>query len=133
MPRPVVPTFSARRFFRAVEELVVRQDQVGAVAEVQVEADAAALEPRDLVHEDTGVDDAAVADHAGLARHAAGGQKVQFVHVLAHDDGVARVVAALEPHDEVAAVREDVHDLALAFVAPLGPEDGGDRHRGGRP
>jgi hypothetical protein len=32
-------------------------------------------------------------------------------------------VAALEAHDHVGAAREPVHDLPLAFVAPLGADD----------
>ena len=33
------------------------------------------------------------------------------------------IVSALKPDHRVGVVREQIDDLALAFVAPLGPED----------
>ena len=41
---------------------------------------------------------------------------------------MAGVVAALEADDHVGAAREPVDDLALAFVAPLGADDGDVAH-----
>jgi len=38
------------------------------------------------------------------------------------------LVIALEPHDHVGAARQPVDDLALAFVAPLGADDGDVSH-----
>ena len=37
---------------------------------------------------------------------------------------MAGIVAALEADDHVGAARQPVDDLALAFVAPLGADDG---------
>ena len=42
---------------------------------------------------------------------------------IAHHHGVAGVGAALVAHDDVGLLGEDVDDLALAFVAPLGADD----------
>src|SRR4030095_2499749 len=39
------------------------------------------------------------------------------------DQRVAGVVAALEAHDALRALRQPVDQLALAFVAPLGSDD----------
>jgi hypothetical protein len=36
---------------------------------------------------------------------------------------MAGVVAALEAHDRADVLREQVDDLALAFIAPLGTEN----------
>ena len=44
------------------------------------------------------------------------------------DDRVAGVVAALEAHDRVGALGEQVGDLALALVAPLGADYDESRH-----
>ena len=53
----------------------------------------------------------------------AGGQQVQRVLLVADDDGVAGVVAAVELDDVVDAAAEQVGRLALALVAPLGADD----------
>ena len=37
--------------------------------------------------------------------------------------GWARIMAALEAHHDVGALRQPVDDLTLALVAPLGPDD----------
>ena len=49
--------------------------------------------------------------------------------LLADDERVAGVVAALEAHHDVRAVRQPVHDLALALVAPLGADEDECGHR----
>ena len=38
-------------------------------------------------------------------------------------DRVPRIVSALEAHDGVGVLCIEVDDLALAFIAPLGPYD----------
>ena len=43
------------------------------------------------------------------------------------DDRVAGVVATGEAGDDVEFFAEDVDDLALAFIAPLGPKNDGGR------
>jgi hypothetical protein len=44
------------------------------------------------------------------------------------DDRVAGVVAALKAHDEVRPLGEQVGQLALSLVAPLGADDDYSRH-----
>ena len=50
-------------------------------------------------------------------------QEVEREQFAADLDRVARVRTALEPHDDIGAVREDVDDLALALVAELASQD----------
>ena len=70
------------------------------------------------------VDHDAVADRAQLAGiEDPGRDQVELpVHAVAHD-GVPGVVAALEADHEIRLLREEVDDLALALVAPLGAHD----------
>ena len=77
-----------------------------------------------LGEEGYGVNDHAVAEHAGLARmDDAGGDEVQRVRLVADFDGVAGVVTALVARDHVEALGQEVNDLALALVAPLRADD----------
>ena len=102
-----------------------------ALAEIRsaLGVDAAPTQVVQLVGQDLRVDHDPVADHAQLAgvqdarRH-----QVQLPGLAVADDRVAGVVAALEAHDRVRALREQVGDLALSFVAPLGPDDHDSRH-----
>jgi hypothetical protein len=68
--------------------------------------------------------DHAVADVALDARaHDAAGDQVQRgFHAVDHQ-GVAGVVAALKAHHALRLLGEPVHQLAFAFVAPLGAHD----------
>ncbi len=112
-----------------IELLVVREDEVGVPAEHQVRGvDPPALQRVDLVQQDRGVDDHAVADdvHRGGVQDAARHQPDGEV-LVAHHDGVAGVVAALVAHHHVHLGGEDVGQLPLALVAPLGAHD----HRAG--
>jgi hypothetical protein len=49
--------------------------------------------------------------------------QVQFPGLAGADDRVAGVVAALKAHDRVGPLGEQVGDLSLALVAPLGSND----------
>ena len=42
------------------------------------------------------------------------------------DDSVASVGATVEPSADVVVLREDIHKLSLAFIAPLRAEDDGE-------
>ena len=76
------------------------------------------------------IDHHAIADDGELAAaHHAGGQQRQFVDRAVDDQGVAGIMAALEADDDVGLLGEPVDDLALAFVAPLGPDHYNIRHR----
>jgi adenylosuccinate synthase len=70
------------------------------------------------------IEDDAVADHARLVRvEDAGGDQVELELLAVADDRVTGVVAALEAHDRVGPLGEQVGDLALALIAPLGAND----------
>ena len=78
----------------------------------------------DLGLERPGIEHDAIADHRQRAADDARGQQRQFVDLVADDQRVAGIVAALEADDDVGAAGEPVDDLALALVAPLGADHG---------
>ena len=47
---------------------------------------------------------------------------MEIVGLVAHDDGVSGVVAPLAPGHDLGVLGQQVHQLALAFVAPLGAQ-----------
>ena len=59
------------------------------------------------------------------------GHVVELEGLAVADDRVPGVRAALVPADEVGVSREEIDDLPLAFVPPLGSDDDGCRHRFG--
>src|SRR4030095_14182358 len=83
----------------------------------------------DLAHQHLGIDHHARTEHAELAgmQHA-GRHEVQDRLLTAHAQRVAGVVAAVVSHHEIGVGREQVDDLALPFVTPLGAYDYGSRH-----
>ena len=78
----------------------------------------------DLGAERPGIEHDAIADHRQRAAHDAGRKQRQFVGLVADDERMAGIVAALEAGDDVGAAGEPVDDLALALVAPLAADDG---------
>lgn len=83
--------------------------------------DAIALEHVDLLKQDRGVHHAAIADDRNaFGIHDARGNLVKAVLLIAHHDGVTGVVAALIANDAIELGSDQVADLALALVAPLG-------------
>ena len=92
-----------------VELAVQRQDERGVLGDAQVLAahrNALGGELFDLRAERPRVDDDAVADDAELARaHDARRQQRQFERLVADDQRVPGVVATLEAHDDVGALR----------------------------
>ncbi len=73
-----------------------------------------------LREEGDGVNDHAIAEHAGLVRvDDARRDEVQRVIFIADLDRVAGVMPALVARDHVEALGQKVNDLALALVAPL--------------
>ncbi len=108
-----------------VELLVVGHDQMGVARDPQPGAvHALALEQVDLVEQDAGVDDDAVADHRRdvVVEHAARHQ-LEGEGLPVHHDGVPGVVAALVADDHVHLLGKQIGQLALAFVTPLGADD----------
>lgn len=75
------------------------------------------------------MDDAAASDDVNASWvDEARGQDVEVVGDTVGDNRVSSVIAALSAAAKLGFVGEDVGELALAFVAPLGAEDNGDRH-----
>ena len=133
MPRPVVPDLGAAqsRLVRPVQGHVVRHDHVRAAADPDpADVDAARGEHVQLVDERDRVDDDAVADDRRDVRiqHARRRQP-KLEHLVAADDRVAGVVAALVANDHRDLLGQEVRRLALALVAPLQPDDHGSRHQ----
>ena len=110
---------------------VIRRDQVGVTADQQLGGvDAALVQPAQLGEQDRRVDDDAVADDRDASRgEDAGGEEVQRVLLVADDDRVAGVVAALVAHHVVHRAAEQVGGLPLALVTPLSTEQHKCGHR----
>ena len=108
-----------------VEELVVRHDQVRVGGDAQAaQVDPPAAQLVDLLREHDRVDHHAVPDRAQLAGvEDPRRDQVELEGLAVADDRVAGVVAALEADDEVGLLGEQVHDLPLPLVAPLGADD----------
>ena len=108
-----------------VEHHVVGHDHVGVGGHAQpAHVHAAPLELVELADQHSRVDHDPVADHARLSRiQDPGGDEVELELLAVADDRVARVVAALKAHDELRPLREQVGDLSLSLVAPLGADD----------
>jgi hypothetical protein len=51
------------------------------------------------------------------------GNEMKDGFLAVNDEGVARVVAALEADDDVGIVGEEIDDLSFAFVSPLGADN----------
>ena len=116
---------AAPRLGQQVEVAVVRQDQVRLVADEEPRADVDAVSRQlvDLGEQRGRIDDDAVADDAGDARmQDARRDEVQDELGAVDVDGVAGVVSALIARDDVETRRQQIDDLALAFIAPLGAE-----------
>ena len=108
-----------------VEHHVVGHDQVGVGGDPQAAGvDAAAAQALQLLDQHRRVDHHPIADHARLARvEDPGRDQVELELVAVADDRVAGVVAALEARHDVGLLGEQVGELSLALVAPLGAHD----------
>ena len=116
-----------RRFARLVQIAVDRQDEAGVVGQhQQVRGDRYALRTQrgDLLDQVPGIDHHAIADDRQFALHHAGGQQAELIGLIAHHQGVAGVVAALEADHHIRTVGQPVDQLALALIAPLGADHG---------
>ncbi len=105
----------------AVHEAVIREHDVGAVADADArEVDAARREGVHLLEHDFRIERDAVTDDAVRARKEdARRHEPQLVGFIIDDDGMAGVAAALIAHDRLCLLGEVVDDLALSLVAPL--------------
>ena len=118
-------------FPRAIEIAVQRQDQRALIGNVQVggrDRDAHSAYAGHLVTEVPRIENHAIADDRQRSADDTAGQQAQFIDVFADDQGVAGVMAALEAHDDIGALRQPVDDLAFAFITPLGADDGNIGH-----
>ena len=115
-----------------VDRAVVAGDDVGVRADDQpAGVDAALLEHVDLTEEHAEVDHDPVAnDRRDGRREDAAGQQVHGVLLVVDHDGVAGIVAAVEPHAIVDLVAEQVGGLALTLVTPLGADEHDRGHAG---
>ena len=113
---------AARIIGELIHQAVIRQDELGTVADADArEVDAALCEAVHLLKHDLRVEGDTVADDAvrtleeDTRRHQA-----QFIVYTIDDNGMAGIAAALEAHDCLSLLSEIVDNLALAFIAPLG-------------
>ena len=133
MPRSVVPIL---RSPRASSDSASRPRWCGRIrcarsesTQVVADLDAERLELARLLLERHGIDHDPVADDAQDPRvQDPRRNQVQHEALPAHDHGVARVVAAVVARHDLDARGEQVDDLALALVAPLGAGDHDVRH-----
>ena len=113
----------ARGFLGLVERPVPLHHHVCALRNMEApfQLEAPAFNLLQFAHQIERIHHDAVADHAALAvmqdtaRH-----EMQDILVVPDDHRVASVRAALKAHDHIRFLREEINDLALAFVAPLG-------------
>ena len=128
MPRPVVPIRADPRY-RSTTRSSARWCGITRCASAEMSSRSHVTsrvgQSVDLAQQHLGVDHDTVADHRGAAgREHAGRQQVEGeLPPVREDHGVAGVVAALVPHDVVDLLAEQIGDLALALVAPLGPDE----------
>ena len=116
-------------FARLVDREMPRHDQMRVARHVDLcGRTTALLELVELSDQNLRIDDAAVADHAGLAAHDAARQRADLERLVTDDNCVSGVRTALVAAHDVRVLREQVDDLALAFVAPLRPDDDSRRH-----
>ena len=121
------------RLARRVEHHVVRHDQVRVGRDLESRrVDAPAPQTLELADQNAGVDHDAVADRACLARvEDPRRDQVELELVALADDRVAGVVAALKADHDVGLLGNQVDDLALALIAPLGADYDDSWHGGG--
>ena len=107
-----------------VEALVVGHDHLGTFADdggSPAPRNAAGVEPVDFLEQHLRVEHHAVAD-AGRRCPDAGCPRApdEDEFLAAHHQGVAGVVAALIAHHHVGLLGQEIDDLPLALIAPLG-------------
>ena len=139
----LLPGFSCRvrtnvpstelNLLKTIHQLVHIEDDVRPIRDVYpvLGIEAVLVERLQFLEEAGNVDDAAAAndvDAAGVDK--TGGEDVEVVGDAIGDDGVSGVVTTLGAAAQLRFVGEDVGELALAFVTPLGAEDDCRRHVG---
>ena len=110
----------------AVDQLVIRKDEVRAIAHVQTSLDVDSIrdelvdfrEKRLHIQHHTIANGAADAGVQNSARNL-----VKNERLVADLHGVPGVGSALIAHDPISALREDIDELAFTLVSPLGTHD----------
>ena len=123
---------AARRLAEAIDELVVREDQVRPLGHEQIARRVAPAQQElvELAAQRGRVDDHALAQHAPHAGAQDAARHEAHHHLLvAHVEGVAGVGAARVADDEVREFGEEVYDLPLPLVPPLCSDDRYGGHR----
>ena len=123
---------AAGRFPGRVQALVVGHDEVGPGTQHEPVGTKGHAPRGQGVHfpaEDLGVQDHPVAYKTLLPRvQGSGGNEVQNEFLVPHHHRVAGVVAALETHQNVRILGQEINEFSLALVPPLGPYDNDIRH-----
>ena len=122
---------AARRLAREIEGAVAGKHDVGAGGDQQPgpHRHRLVLEHPDLLEQRGGVDHDARPDQASArGLEDAGRDEVKGEVAVGELDGVAGVVAAVEADDVGEGRTEQIHDLPLALVTPLTPDDHDVRH-----
>jgi hypothetical protein len=140
----LLPGFSCRvrtnvsstklNLLKTIHQLVNIEDDMRSVRNVYpvLGVEPVLIERLQFLEEAGHVDNAAAADNVDAAGvDEARGEDVKVVGDTIGDDGVSGVVTTLSAAAQLRFVGEDVGELALAFVAPLGAEDYCRRHVGG--
>jgi hypothetical protein len=115
---------------RSVELLVIGHDQVRVARDQEPrDVDVLGAEGVEFGEQHRGVYDDAVADHRhdGRVEHPRG-HELECEGLAVHDDAVSGVVAALVTNDHVHVTSEEVGQLPLALVTPLGSDYDGCGH-----
>ena len=103
---------------------MIRHDDLGAFADAEVfrtHRDPPGLEVIQFRQQDLGVQHHAVADEAlGAGMQDPRRDQMEDEFFAAHHQGMAGVVAALIPHHHGGLLGQEVDDLPLALIAPLG-------------
>ena len=118
--------FGTRSFLGLVDRAVPLHDHVRALGDMEasLELEAPAFDLLKFLHEIERIHHNAVADHAMLAVvQDTRGNEVENVFLVSDDDGMARVRAALEADNDIRFLGQEVNNLALAFIAPLGANE----------
>jgi glutaredoxin-related protein len=105
-----------------VEQAVVRQNKVSAIANEQVliNSDSQFAQTVDLRDERDRVDNNAISNHAGFAApEDSRWDQMQNIFDAAMNDCVAGIVAALTADNDVCLGSKDVDDFPLALISPL--------------
>jgi hypothetical protein len=111
-------------FFEAVDLLVIGEDDVRVRAELEVGGgDVLLVQAVQLADEDGRIHYHAIGDDAeGVRVEDAAGYEVQLeVQVLRHD-GVPGVAPSRIADHDIGLLRQDIDDLPLGLVAPLGAD-----------